>query len=78
MTLPTQCHPTFTAEIHLPLYVNDHTYVPEPPMDDEGRKSWYRSALILYILADKLHAFMDPLPKYQETSGGERLLPLLS
>ncbi|KAI5437965.1 hypothetical protein KIW84_023915 [Lathyrus oleraceus] len=68
MQLPTQCHPAFAVGIDLPLYVNDHTYVPETPMDDEGRNLWYCSALIPYVLAGRVHAFMGPLPEYIKKS----------
>lgn len=37
MAIPTQCHPPFAIEIDLPFYVNDYTYVPEPPVEDVGR-----------------------------------------
>lgn len=64
MALPTQTHPPFAVEIDLPLYVKDHTYAPEPPMDEEGKRLWYRSTVIPYILTGKVNALMSPLPKY--------------
>lgn len=64
MALSTQSHPPFAVEIHLPVYVNYCTYVPEPPMKDGRRKSWYHASLIPYTLVDPMNAFKGPLPKF--------------
>lgn len=34
----------------------------------EHRKVWYRFAIIPYVLVEKVHALMGPLPKYIKKS----------
>lgn len=63
MALQPQSHPHFAAEVDLPLYVNDRTYVSEAPMGDGGRRLWYHYALIPYTLVGSMFVFMGPLPK---------------
>lgn len=64
MALSEQHRATFASEIDLPLFINDCTYVPEPPMEVERKKIWYLSSLIPCIIVGKVHAFMGPLSKY--------------
>lgn len=64
MGLLEQHHAGFAAEIDLPLFINDHTYMPKPPLEAERIKIWYHYIFIPYILTGKMHVFMGPLTKY--------------
>lgn len=44
--------------------MDDRAYVPEPYLEMEHRKIWYRFAFIPYGLTCKVHDFMGPWPKY--------------
>lgn len=58
-----QSHPPFAAELDAPLYVNDHTYILEPPMENGRRNLWYHASLIPYSIVGSIHTFMGPLPR---------------
>lgn len=51
-------------KLTFPLYINDRTYVPKAPMEDERMKLWYRSTFISYVLVGKVDDFIGPSPQY--------------
>lgn len=63
MDQKVQSHPPFDVVIDEPLFLNNRTYIPEPPMENGRRDIWYNTTLIPYSIADTTYTFMVPLPK---------------
>lgn len=57
---PGPCPPLAT-NIEEPFYINDHTYIPELPMEDVRRNIWYDNTLIPYSFAGTIFSFMGLL-----------------
>ena len=57
-------HVLLNATVPDLILVDNHTYVPEPSMDEEKRKLLYSHVLIPYSISCVACTFMDPLPKH--------------
>ncbi|CAL5195594.1 unnamed protein product [Lathyrus oleraceus] len=63
MTLKVQSHPPFADVIDASFFLNDCTYIPEPPIEDGRRNLCYHASLISYSIVGTVHAPIGPLPK---------------
>lgn len=63
MALKIQLCPTLAADIEEPVFINDRTYILEPPMEDGKRNVWYGNTLIPYSIGGTIYDFMGSHPR---------------